>query len=104
MAIEEIERGLATLSTLGHHYHIEPGYERPEATERWPRYVFHADGRYREVFHPNDLLELGSGWFNTLEEARHRAGEVTQYTGRGGRASKGLPAVISGAERRNNSK
>lgn len=92
LAVQATEQALGELARLGHLYHLVPG-PAPEPA-RWPMQVYHSDGRVREVFHPNDLLELGEGWYPTLEEARYRAGMSTQFMGRGGVKLRNLPALV----------
>lgn len=92
--LDEIERNLDRLSALGHPLHLEHGPVPNVELERWPRWVFFSDGRSRQVFHPQDLLELGSGWYDTLEEAKHRAGVEAQWAGRGGVGKSGLPMAL----------
>lgn len=91
-ALSLVKEGLDLLCGLGHIYHLEEG-PQPEVS-LYPHLVFDVNGHVREVFHPSDLAELGPGWFDSLEAARHDAGLNAQYTGRGGLPRGGLPAVV----------
>jgi hypothetical protein len=95
-AIAEIRRGLELLSRLGHIYHLQPGVPYP--LPDWPKILFHVtsapNGRVvRSVF---EAIELGYGWYPTLQEAMHKEGVKAQFRGRGGVGDRALPMLTDG--------
>ena len=95
-AVNEIEHGLVALAKLGHIFHLEygPPYEIPE----WPRILFHvhAAPNGRVVQSSWEALELGPGWWPTLQEAQYKEGIRAQFRGRGGVGDRSLPMLMDG--------
>lgn len=95
-SLRDIESALNALTRLGHVYHLEPGppYELPE----WPRVLFHVTSapNGRVVRSSWEAIELGYGWWPTLEEAQQKEGIKTQFRGRGGVNDRALPMVMDG--------
>jgi hypothetical protein len=95
-ALAEIEHGLELLSKLGHVYHLERGapYEIPE----FPRILFHVTSapNGRVVRSSWEAIELGFGWWPTLQEAQHKEGIRAQFRGRGGIGDRSLPMLVDG--------
>jgi hypothetical protein len=86
MAVSEIESGLARLSSMGFHFHLEPG--TGQAPKEWPRMFYHAkrcpEGRVFICQEDVDELNEGDGmWAPTPQEAASRAGLAKQLE-RGG--------------------
>lgn len=88
-ALRDIEQQLQALAGLGHQFHLEPG--PPVELPEWPKTVFHVTSapNGRVVRDLGELLELGPGWFSTLEAAQHADGIETQFAGRGGVKRRG---------------
>lgn len=96
MALRALEESLATMTRLGHSFHLVPGPEPLEAP--WPRLFYHSDGRVREVIDLQAFQELGPGWAESLALAQYLAGMAVQFEGRGGvKPVPALPAPVPGA-------
>jgi hypothetical protein len=52
----------------------------------WPRLLFHAEKapNGRLCLNEFEKMELGDGWFETLDDAQHWDGTQAQFEGRGG--------------------
>ena len=95
-AIEEVRHGLGLLAKMGHIYHLHPGvsYALPE----WPKILFHITSapNGRVVNSIWEALELGYGWWPTLQEAQNKEGVRAQFMGRGGVGDRALPMLADG--------
>jgi hypothetical protein len=95
-AIAEVERGLNTLARYGHVLHLEygPAYHMPE----WPMVLFHVTSapNGRVVRSSWEALELGPGWWPTLQDAQYKEGIRMQFRGRGGVGDRSLPMLQDG--------
>lgn len=95
LALSDLESGLARLSSLGFHFHLEEGAQG--APPPWPKIMYHY-GRAplgRSVLDKWELAELGQGWATTPQEAAKLYGSKVQAEGRGGIRQPGLPVVIT---------
>lgn len=96
-ALAQVQEGLRLLDQMGHQFHLASGPQPP--ARAWPRLVFHLD-------HPKGFLclceedfeFLGSGWFDTLDEAKHADGMGHQFKRGGVFPKKGLPVLLEEPE------
>ena len=95
LALKAVEDGLSELAQLGHPFHLEEGPGKE--LEEWPKMMYHMRGspEGRLVRSPEDLEELGPGWYNSWADAQKARGFKSQFNGRGGVKTAGLPATIA---------
>ncbi len=96
-ALAQVRSGLEQLSAMGHHFHLVEGATGTVA--EWPRTVFHLEKAplgflcLCEQDFEDVLGGEASGWFNTLDEAKHASGMDKQFTRGGVFPTAGLPTV-----------
>lgn len=94
-AVHLAKDALVLLAQVGHQFHLAEGFGEPAPD--WPRLLFHIDQdpNGRLVLCEADAIELGAGWFDSLESAQHWDGVQTQFALKSGRPKYNMPAKMS---------